>query len=465
MVNREAFIRVIGRIWHVKEGVEIESLTGNIFSFHFNDMEDHRKVLSGAHWSFDNALLVLEEPVGKREMIGEVVDVDGGLAGDCVRKFLRVRVHIDINKPLRRCLRVDVMGDEVETINERLPNICFQCGRISHMTNECQSDDLIPMVDGVEKPLFGFWMKASSSFRKNNFQNLRGRTVFNDHTSASISKVESERKMAMPISALIEVHEEEHNGKLDSFNASINVINAIKKFEVEFLAFTGKGKQDELSECNLLPKTHGNKRLNVRLGPYGEGSFVFKGDKVVQAQEENLMEQMIKGNPCGISKPSGHNNQSIIGSVNRDTNCNSGKRVWSRKIRASNVGNFRENLVPVKCKRSSFVIIDREEPIQKKSRGVLVPEGSGVVNQRLEKEVSCINSEEKEEEDGTSRISEVMVYDGELCEKESIADAECHSVLNVDDLGLFCTIVWRIWYLCNLVVQEAPNQNVFDVLH
>ena len=134
MVNREAFMRVIGRIWHVNKGVEIESLTGNIFSFHFKDMDDKRRVLAGAPWSFDNALLVLEELVGKGsiesiafnscefwvqiyqvpllctfreigwslgEMIGVVVDVDGGLASDCAGKFLRVRVRIDITKPLR----------------------------------------------------------------------------------------------------------------------------------------------------------------------------------------------------------------------------------------------------------------------------------------------------------------------------------------------------------------------------
>ncbi|KAI9192859.1 hypothetical protein LWI28_028583 [Acer negundo] len=106
-------------------------------------MDDRRRVLSGALWYFDNALLMLEEPVGKGsiesilsiesmtfnscefwiqiyqvpflctskeigwflgETIGFVVDVDGGLAGDCVGKFLRVRVRIDINKPLRQCL-------------------------------------------------------------------------------------------------------------------------------------------------------------------------------------------------------------------------------------------------------------------------------------------------------------------------------------------------------------------------
>ena len=34
-VNREAFMRVIGRIWQVRKGMDIESVTGNIFSLNF----------------------------------------------------------------------------------------------------------------------------------------------------------------------------------------------------------------------------------------------------------------------------------------------------------------------------------------------------------------------------------------------------------------------------------------------
>ena len=155
------------------------------------------------------------------------------------------------------------------------------------------------MVDGVEKPLFWVWMKALGTFTKNNFRNLRGMSVLNDHPSTNISKVESDRKMMMPISALVEVHEEENNAiekvliadisrinvpktlknsgsmKQASINAStdaikaikaikslegesknlgstksasINAINAIKASEGVSLATNGEGKQVELSE-------------------------------------------------------------------------------------------------------------------------------------------------------------------------------------------------------------------------
>ncbi|KAK2664334.1 hypothetical protein Ddye_002908 [Dipteronia dyeriana] len=64
-VNREAFMRVIGRIWQIQMGMEIEPVTGNIFMFHFKDMEDRLKVIFGAPWSFDDALLALVKPAGK----------------------------------------------------------------------------------------------------------------------------------------------------------------------------------------------------------------------------------------------------------------------------------------------------------------------------------------------------------------------------------------------------------------
>ncbi|KAK1587054.1 hypothetical protein Q3G72_009090 [Acer saccharum] len=233
LVNREVFMRVIGRIWQVKKGVEIESLIGNIFSFHFADKEDRCKVLSGAPWTFDNALLVLEEPEEKGtveqmafnhsdfwvqiyqvpllcatraiswflgEMIGEVIEVDGGMAGDGVGKFMRVRVRINIDNPFQRCLRVDVLGDGMETVMllkyERLLNLCFKCGRIGHNTNECLLLDQVPVVNGVEKPLFGVWMKASGSLRKNFYREQRGApTHVGFSKNTTVSKGYSGKKM------------------------------------------------------------------------------------------------------------------------------------------------------------------------------------------------------------------------------------------------------------------------------
>ncbi|TXG52728.1 hypothetical protein EZV62_021897 [Acer yangbiense] len=209
-VNRDAFMLVIGRIWQVRHGITIESITGNIFSFHFKDTYDLERVISGEPWSFDNALLALKRPEGKGTidslifdtadfwiqihkvpilcmtyeigkflggLIGEVLEVDGSSSGDCVGKFLRVRVRVNIAKSLTRCLRVDILGDGVLTLMilryERLPNHCFICGVVSHFTSECAETEPLPVVDGKVQFPFGIWLKASGPIKNFNYQGHR----------------------------------------------------------------------------------------------------------------------------------------------------------------------------------------------------------------------------------------------------------------------------------------------------
>lgn len=56
-------------------------------------------------------------------------------------KFLRLRVLVDINKPLRRGLLLN-MGKKkiwVEIEYERLPNFCYVCGCLGHVKLDCDS--------------------------------------------------------------------------------------------------------------------------------------------------------------------------------------------------------------------------------------------------------------------------------------------------------------------------------------
>ena len=58
-------MRVFGKIWQVKNGLDIESVAGNTFAFHFKDEQDLNKVLSRGPWNFDNALIAMDKPIGK----------------------------------------------------------------------------------------------------------------------------------------------------------------------------------------------------------------------------------------------------------------------------------------------------------------------------------------------------------------------------------------------------------------
>ncbi|TXG48328.1 hypothetical protein EZV62_027622 [Acer yangbiense] len=114
VVNRDAFLGLISKIWKVKNGLEIESVTTK------------------------NA-------------------------------FLRVRVRLDVEKSLRRCLCVDIMRDGEETVMllyyERLPNHCFMCGRMGHLTLECIDEVVRGEAEGMAELPFGAWMKAIAPYR------------------------------------------------------------------------------------------------------------------------------------------------------------------------------------------------------------------------------------------------------------------------------------------------------------
>ncbi|KAK3189610.1 hypothetical protein Dsin_029171 [Dipteronia sinensis] len=442
MVNREAFMRVIGRIWHVYKGVEIESLTGNIFSFQFKDLYDRSRVLLGALWTFDNALLMLEEPVGKGsiekmafnmcdfwvqiyqvpllcssreivwflgEMIGVVLDVDGGLAGDGVGKFLRVRVRIDITKPLRRCLRVDILGDGVETI----------------------------ML-------------------------LRGLSEINDHNNTSCSKVDTDSKMMMPTSSLNEVQDEERNvaavgvitdtsmidalkiaedldslksdningydkgikdckdlegvseilgsHKSSDFNANIMAINAIKSGEVEFPAVIDISKQVEESVRIPLSQIHDSINIDIGLGPLGGESNIIIDDKQAKAQ-------IVSHVSLGLT------DQPKISSVIRNPIDKPSTRVWSRTFRSATIGDFRDNLVVAIGKRKRVGVIDEVKSVQKNHKEAIDSRESAFYN-CLEEEVSLHCSRIAEVVAAPIEVSAVFFHEDGYYGRMCTVDAE-----------------------------------------
>ncbi|KAK2651316.1 hypothetical protein Ddye_018805 [Dipteronia dyeriana] len=76
-------------------------------------------------------------------LLGRMEEINLEYSGDCLNKFLRVRVNIDISQPLKRALKVGVEdSDEMATIvvrYERLPELCFHCGILGHPFHECPS--------------------------------------------------------------------------------------------------------------------------------------------------------------------------------------------------------------------------------------------------------------------------------------------------------------------------------------
>ncbi|KAK1578975.1 hypothetical protein Q3G72_034655 [Acer saccharum] len=74
-------------------------------------------------------------------MIGEVHDMDLVARSDGSSRFLRVRVMVEVDRPLQRCLLVYLLGDGKVTMMllryERLMVYCFRCDKLGHVMDEC----------------------------------------------------------------------------------------------------------------------------------------------------------------------------------------------------------------------------------------------------------------------------------------------------------------------------------------
>ncbi|TXG54301.1 hypothetical protein EZV62_019557 [Acer yangbiense] len=195
-VNREAFRMVIESLWSPFGNVDIEMVSENVFLFFFNKPEDRNKVWDRGPWHFDKCLLVLEKPEGTGEIsklkfnkadfwiqihdipimcmnrrtakwlaeqIGEVIEIPTD-SRDCWGKFLRVKVRIDISKPLKRWLRLglDRSGNIVVVglKYERLPEFCYACGWLGHGISECPDTEAKKEAMEGATLRFGPWMRA-----------------------------------------------------------------------------------------------------------------------------------------------------------------------------------------------------------------------------------------------------------------------------------------------------------------
>ena len=79
--------------------------------------------------------------------------------------FMRVRVAIDITKPLCRGRKISTTSGKEGWVSfkyERLPNICYGCGRLTHSDRECLAWTKNEDPYRTEARQFGPWLRASN---------------------------------------------------------------------------------------------------------------------------------------------------------------------------------------------------------------------------------------------------------------------------------------------------------------
>lgn len=92
------------------------------------------------------------------ESIGDVEEVDTSEWG----RWLRIRVAVDLAKPLMRGRRLSLPGgDKILALfrYERLPDFCYVCGRVDHMERDCSYSKTSTDNDAV-KFQYGPWLRA-----------------------------------------------------------------------------------------------------------------------------------------------------------------------------------------------------------------------------------------------------------------------------------------------------------------
>lgn len=163
--------------WGNPKGLKIRSIGekgDNLFVAEFGSARDRERVLAGTPWLFYKYAVLLQEydeklrateiefvhmevwarilnlPLGwmnrskgSRAMglLGRVVrmDVDGD--GKASGAYLRARVAIEVDKPIRRGvllrMKKDAAPEWFQVQYEKLPFICFSCGMMGHSELEC----------------------------------------------------------------------------------------------------------------------------------------------------------------------------------------------------------------------------------------------------------------------------------------------------------------------------------------
>lgn len=165
--------------WGNPIGLKIRSIgekCDNLFVVEFGSARDMERVLLGSPWMVGRYAILLKEydatlsasaivfdrmelwvrildlPLGwmNRQkgsraisLIGQVLKMDVDADGKASGAFLRARVAIELDKPIRRGVRLRMnKNDEPRWFQaqyERLPYVCFACGKLGHSEIECQT--------------------------------------------------------------------------------------------------------------------------------------------------------------------------------------------------------------------------------------------------------------------------------------------------------------------------------------
>ncbi|VFQ76992.1 unnamed protein product [Cuscuta campestris] len=173
--------------WKPTLGVRIVQEGEGLFFFHFYHVKDASRIIEEGPWSFDNATLVckLLDP-GERVLanhlnfvnmwvqvhdlphgytspaileavsrfVGVFLKHDRSPASGVQRSFYRIRVLLDVRRPLRRRMKLTKKDGVVVWVYfkyEWLNDFCFFCGIMGHIAKHCR-EAVLSSLNAEEYP-------------------------------------------------------------------------------------------------------------------------------------------------------------------------------------------------------------------------------------------------------------------------------------------------------------------------
>lgn len=201
-INYSAMQNVMAGLWRPNEGMEVYEMGGFRYSFVFFHKLDLQKVIEGGPWSFEQAMLVYHQiregedptavPLKNVEMWVQIYDIPRGFLSENILKsvgsaigeyiksdpgtfeggwkpYVRIRVFLNVEKPLKRRLKIKREGDSWCWLNfkyERLGMFCFVCGIIGHTERDCNVVYANP--EKMIEKAYGVWLRAPNKGAKSN---------------------------------------------------------------------------------------------------------------------------------------------------------------------------------------------------------------------------------------------------------------------------------------------------------
>ncbi|KAM3243268.1 hypothetical protein ACQJBY_055305 [Aegilops geniculata] len=184
--------------WDLAQEVKIRPLEDNLYSMQFSCLGDWERVMEEGPWNFKGKSVVLAPYDGftkpslielnKIDIWIQIHDLPDGFfskvkalsatvgefifaepkSHDFEGNFVRVRVRIDVTKPLKNVVSLVVRKkDSLERVifrvkYERLPDWCEVCGHLGHLFKEC-GDGVHPPQAMVFKELRASWFRRPGS--------------------------------------------------------------------------------------------------------------------------------------------------------------------------------------------------------------------------------------------------------------------------------------------------------------